>query len=57
VTVDKFEEDGELEIADKETQVVAAISAIEPEWQNSPIENFDHLLDESLQEEQREQLK
>ena len=45
LTVEKFNEGVELGTGDEQTLVIAAIGALEPEWLNSPMESFDHLLD------------
>jgi len=42
---------------DGESNVVASISEVEHEWLNCPIDSFDHLLDDSLTEEQAEEIK
>ena len=52
-----YEEEQEMVRNDGESNVVASISEVEHEWLNCPIDSFDHLLDDSLTEEQAEEIQ
>jgi hypothetical protein len=57
LVAEEFNEETELVADEREARVIATIEQLEPEWHNSPIDSFDHMMDEGLTPEQVEEVK
>jgi hypothetical protein len=57
IQIEDFVEEMEIPATGKEARIIAAMTEIEPEWYNSPIESFDQLLDKNLTSEQAGEIK
>ena len=54
---EEFNEEAELVAGDREARVIATIEQLEPEWQNSLFDSFDHMIDEGLTPKQVDEVK
>ena len=57
LVAEEFNEEPKLVTDEREARVIATIEQLEPEWHNSPIDSFDHMIDEGLTPEQVEEVK